>query len=394
MQIADDGVTALIAQYAKVTIEPNDYLRVTRKCELLDRLGEAAPCSDAALALLAEALADEDVCDTGGSPYNSWYEIVAEHAYRALSPVVARAETLIVAQLEQSLRRDDDAIRRHGATLSQRVLSQTGLRCRQYGALLLERLPALSPAAIEALTRCASDPAHEVQQAVGLALRGRIDVNALLAKPETRLVGVIASPPLPASQIVELLRDETGYVRLEALRRLRDIDPTPVAAAIPLIECLNHWHDEVAHRAADALEGLALDDRSVTEALFEAGRKAGDRRSRYLPMRVLARRPAAHLARLMPDLLAWFLSSEDDHAELAAALDAVSDQVPLDVERVLKEQLASPSRDPRQLRAVLHALRSLGRMARLVRPQIEVMTWHPDAAVRSAAATLVSKLQL
>jgi hypothetical protein len=393
MQVADDDIAALIARYARVASESNSDVRAMGKCALLDKLGEAAPHSDEALTVIAAALADEDGYEAGASPYDAWYEIVAEHAYRALLPIAARAEGVVVAQLEQSLRREDDAVRRHEATPWERIRNHTGVRCREYAAILLNHISTLSPSAIDALMRCASDPSHKVQQAVGQALRGRVDVSMLLANPETRLVGLIAGPALTASQAVQLLRDESVYVQLVALQHLRRISPAPREAAMPLIECLNDQSDQVVHGAANALEGLALDDMAVTEALFEAGRKGSDRRRRYEAMRVLAHRPAAHLVLLMPNVLAWFLSSEEDNAQLAAAVDAVGDLVPLETERVLKEQLAALSGDIHRLRAALRALRGLSRMARLVRPQIEAMRRHPDAVVRSAVATLAAALQ-
>jgi hypothetical protein len=392
MQVADDDTAALIARYAEAARESNSDVRAMRKCALLDQLGEAALHSDEALTVIAAALADDDGYESGASPYDAWYEIVAEHAYRALLPIVARAEGVIVAQLEQSLRREDDALRRHPTMPSGTLGYHAGVRCRQYAAELLQHLHTLPPSAVDALMRCASDPSREVQQAVGVALRGRVDVSALLANSETRLVGVIASPTVAASQVVELLRDESVNVRLATLRRLRSINPTPTEAATPLIECLNERLDHFVHEAADALEGLAPDDMTVTEALFDAGRKGSDRYRRYEAMRVLAHRPAAHLALLFPDVLAWFLSSGEENAQLASALDAVGDQVPLETERVLKEQLAALSGDVRRLRTALRTLRSLGRMARLVRPQIEAMRRHPDASVCSAATTLASGL--
>src|SRR5262249_38293760 len=153
-----------------------------------------------------------------------------------------------------------------------------------------------------------------------------------------------------ASQAIQLLRDERVYVQLVALQHLRGIRPAPREAAMPLIECLNHKSDEVVHGAANALEGLALDDMAVTEALFEASRTGRDQRRRYEAMRVLAQRPAAHLALLFPALLAWFLSCEEENAQLAAALEAVGDQVLPEAERVLNEKLAALSGDIRRLR--------------------------------------------
>jgi hypothetical protein len=393
MQVADNDTAALIARYAEAARESNSDVRAMCKCALLDQLGEAAPHSDEALTVIAAALADEDGYESGASPYDAWYEIVAEHAYRALLPIAARAEGVVVAQLEQSLRREDDAVRRHGATPWERIRNHTGVRCREYAAILLNHISTLSPSAIDALMRCANDPSHKVQQAVGHALRGRVDVSVLLANPETRLVGLIAGPAITASQAVQLLRDESVYVQLVALQHLRGISPAPREAAMPLIECLNDQSDEVVHGAANALEGLALDDMAVTEALFEAGRKGSDRRRRYEAMRVLAHRSTAHLVLLMPNVLAWFLSSEENNPQLAAALDTIGDQVPLEAERALKEQLASLSADPRQLRAALCALRSLGRMARLARPQIEALQRHPDPSVRGAATRLATALR-
>lgn len=207
--MADDDTAALIARYAEVTQESNSDVRDMRKCALLDQLGEAAPHSDEALTVIAAALADEDGYESGASPYDAWYEIVAEHAYRALLPIAARAEGVVVAQLEQSLRREDDAVRRHGATPWERIRNHTGVRCREYAAILLNHISTLSPSAVDALMRCASDPSHKVQQAVGQALRGRVDVSVLLANPESRPVGLIASPAIAASQAPP--RCKNGY---------------------------------------------------------------------------------------------------------------------------------------------------------------------------------------
>jgi hypothetical protein len=78
-------------------------LRAIRKCDLIDLLGKAAARSDAAVARLVEALGDADGYDPGSSPYDSYWESVAEHALQALYPTAARARSLpfLVEGLEQ-----------------------------------------------------------------------------------------------------------------------------------------------------------------------------------------------------------------------------------------------------------------------------------------------------
>jgi hypothetical protein len=114
----------------------------------------------------AYALCDDDGYDQGTSPWDSWFQSVAEHAYSALLPIGPAAEPHIAAQLERSLLRGDDARRRAGT-----ITDATGVLCRRFALALLGGYPALAPATIDVLVRCASDPWLEIRTTVAAILR-------------------------------------------------------------------------------------------------------------------------------------------------------------------------------------------------------------------------------
>jgi hypothetical protein len=390
MQTADDEVIALIEQYAKVAASSDGTVRAMQKCKLLDQLGKTVAYSDTALAVVAEALADEDEYEFGASPYDAWYEIVAEHAYNALLPIAARAERVVTAQLENSLCKEDDAVRRHGSPPSKRVLDQTGVRCREYAANLLKRLPVLPPEAIDALMRCASDPSRKVQLAVGAALGGQPAATSLLSDPTTVTGGLIAAPEIDADLLIELLGHRDSDIRRIAASRLRTAIPRPDHAVASLMACLADPQRDVVRESIIALGKLAPDDATVTEALFSASR-TGNCRSDAL--NALAERSVAQLRPLVPKLLAWFLSNDDYHDDVATVLCALGEEAPPEVAHALGKRLAALSpMDERAHHFILHALRGIGRTALPVLLAIEVAMHHSNKLISTAATEIAAAL--
>jgi hypothetical protein len=378
-------VRDLCAELERAGREPNEYLRGSHSGRIVELLGRAARRSDAALRPLADALASSVTWDAGGG-YDPWWESVAEHACMALGQLGARAVPLLIEKL-----------------------AHPSAGCREQAARALSRIGASAHPAIPTLEGLAHDASESVQIAAGAALgsirpkdaSARLEVERLLATPETRLAGFAASYSLPSEerarlvgQFTSLLRDEDPGIREHALRQLGSLGSSADCAALALIACITDPFPNVSTAALDALETVAVSDASVARSLLAVAR-GDDRRLRYRALLALSKRPSPVLLPFVSELLAAMRAEGDEmRDEWAQVMGALGPAAPLDVVELLVERLvALPEDDERPHHLLVDALGEIGPTAKGSLPALGRLEAHPNPRVRARVAATIELIR-
>jgi ribosomal-protein-alanine N-acetyltransferase len=267
-----------VLRWQRALVEPTDY-RGMRLVLLVPELAAAAKCSDRALELLGDALADPDgVPDS--SPYSLDGVSVAGLAADALSSLGERGERTFAARLNTP-----------GACV--------------YAIRWLAARTAVMAETRDAIAHIA-DPPHEIWDDIA-RLGATLSID--LDEPATRAVGLISAAPgsIDSYRLVEWLDDRRLAVRYFAVKHLATAVPRAdhaigVLAKLLVSDDPTRW---MTSAVAATLAVLAPDDIAVTRALL-----ATARRMPYVAKQV-ARRSPSHL-------------DAGERAELAAILAKLS----------------------------------------------------------------------
>ena len=374
------GVLYFLAEIKDARQLPSEMERALRQCGLMDKLGGGAKDDDRALAVLAEALADNEGWDNGGG-WDPHWEFVGDHARDALALAGLPAVAFVIPKLgdadERCRRRALDVVFRIGddarAALAavQPLLDDPVREVRAVAVSTFGRLLAKDPARIATLDRMLAGPASSKVTALRISA-------SFEGEDRLRLV----------DRFIALLADDAREVRLEALHQLQGMW-TPADRALPAIMAFVEGTDpELANAALNALVWCRDDRGGVIQMWL---RFLSDPAKRARAISALSIREAREIQPLVPELLRRIGEGGSD--DLIAIFKAVAADAPREVIALVGRRLAAldlEHMDPHA--AILWVVEAMGPAARDMLPSLERLSQHADQYVRVNAGRVAAAL--